>query len=140
MVSIRLFLQKKHVQCIGVASTAELDRLNKEDSKRIEKRIQQLGPDGLKKKGDELAEAIALNAIPVPNSILKSVRKPNPSGIHFHDVKIYRTGDRNEAKPVELKIDSWPMYAEVYDCRTRFIYVSLLSFCHYYLIDGFFQS
>lgn len=88
------------------------------------KRTEELGPDGLTIEGNELAKAIAVNALPVPTSILTSVLKPHPNSIRFNKVNIYRTGD--PGLPIGLDLESWPTYAEVYDCPTKFVYVSCL--------------
>lgn len=98
--------------------------MNKENEELIPNRIAKLGPDGLKKKADELAKAIEINSRPVPDSLVTSVPFPKADNINYFDVKIYRTGGANEGKPSGLDLDSWPTYAEAYDCRTNYIYVS----------------
>ncbi len=89
------------------------------------KRIQELGSDGLKKQGDELNEAIALNALPLPTSILAGLPHPNSTN-SLHKVNIYRTGDA--IMPNGLDLESWPTYAEFYDCPTKFIHVSVVLY------------
>lgn len=104
--------------------------MNKEDTERIKKRIETLGPDGLKRKGDELELAIAANTRPVPDSVINSVPIANISDVQFQDVKIYRTNGVNDGVPSGLDLNSWPIYAEAYDCRTKFVYVSCLGLIH----------
>lgn len=115
--------QKKYAESIGILSKAELDRSTKEESDRITNRIKDLGPKGLKKKADELANAIAYNSRPVPDAMLTSVPIPSALNFKYFDVKSYRSGN-TAGQPSGLDLDSWPIYAEAYDCSTNFVYVS----------------
>lgn len=122
--------QKQYVQSIGIPSQSELDRLQNEDKERIVKRLETLGPDGLRRKGEELAAAITYNSRPLPESIINSVPIATLNNTKFHDVKIYRTDGTDDELPSGLVINSWPIYAEAYDCRTKFVYVSRVAWTH----------
>lgn len=80
----------------------------------------------MKKKADELAKAIKINSRPVPDSVLNSVASPDANLFEYFNVTVYRTGNANKGKPARLDLDSWPIYAEAYDCETNYIYVCIL--------------
>ncbi|XP_037046641.1 uncharacterized protein C05D11.1-like [Bradysia coprophila] len=122
------FVDTAYAQSIGIPSKAELDRLTKENEELVPKRKAKLGPEGLKKKAEELADAIAINSRPVPDSVITSVPVPSIGDIDFFDVEIYRTNDDNANQPEGLDLDSWPIYAEAYDCRTNYIYITITIF------------
>jgi len=103
-----------------------LERRNKEFEDRVPNRVAELGPDGLKKKADELAAAIAFISQPIPASAVNKVTMPQTGPIKFYPVKTYRTGTDNAGAPAGLDIESWPFYTEAYDTKTNYVYVSYL--------------
>ncbi|KAJ6646667.1 hypothetical protein Bhyg_01880 [Pseudolycoriella hygida] len=114
-------IDSKYVVIRGYPSIAEQQRLAQE-KERIDMQREELGPEGLETKANELMEAMANNEIPPPEEMLTNVPIPSTDGIHFHPSNIYRTG-HSETLPAGLDLNSWPVYSEAYDVHTNFVYM-----------------
>lgn len=106
----------------GYPSIAEQQRLAQE-TERIAKQREELGPEGLETKAAELVDAMATNAIPPPDEMLTEVPIPSTDGILFHPSNIYRTGRSGDELPPGLDLNAWPVYSEAIDIHTNFVYV-----------------
>lgn len=117
----KYMVDSNYVVVRAVPSIEEQKRMAKEELDRIEKQRNDLGPQGLSKKGDYLLEAMEKNETPPPIEMLTQLPVPSTEGINFHSVKIYRANDG--INPAGITLEVLPVYAEAYDVRTNFIYM-----------------
>lgn len=81
--------------------------MTKEEATRVEQQRKSLGEDGLSKKGEQLAEAVAFNEIPPPPEMLTKVPIPNvdninslPSTVQERDSEVF--GDASKLSGLNL--------------------------------------
>lgn len=94
------------------------------EAERIAKQCKELGEDGLAAKQKELTLAMEINSIPPPAEMLTLVPIPSIDSIKFHPVKVYRYGGKNKLE-YGLDLDALPVFGEIYDLHTNFVYVKL---------------
>ncbi|XP_055378206.1 uncharacterized protein C05D11.1-like [Condylostylus longicornis] len=104
-------------------SIEENNRMSKEELDRIEKQRVALGQVGLNEKGEKLQKAMDENEIPPPPEMLTHVPVPSIDGINFHELKIYKASNTESISC--FNFSDIPVYSEVYDINTNFIYITI---------------
>lgn len=94
------------------------------ETKRIAQQREKLGENGLICKSKDLAQATEINCIPPPAEMLIQVPIPSIDSIKFHPVNVYRYGDNENQLKYGLDLNALPVYGEIYDLHTNFVYVS----------------
>lgn len=117
----KYLVEGNYVVVRAVPSIEEQQRSAKEEADRIEQQRIALGEEGLAKKGKELADAMAANEVPPPDTMLTSTPIPSTDGIKFHPVEIFKATDGKN--PPGLDLLKLPVYAEVYHLHTSFCYI-----------------
>lgn len=115
------FVEAKMISIEGVPSVEEQQRLAAEEKTRINEQIKRLGKEGLKKKAEEVENAIEFNERPAPQSMLTCVPIPSTKSINFHKIIRHRT-DLDEKKLIDLS--SVPIFTYFDHIETNFVYVS----------------
>lgn len=108
----------------GVPSIEERTRLAEEDKVRLEKRIVELGKDGLKLKAEKLSIATEENDKPPPNEMLTSVPIPSIESIKFHSIEKF-TSQSSQQHP-QFDISKTPLFFQVDHVKTNFVYFFVL--------------
>lgn len=117
-------LEGYSVTAKGVPSIAEQKELSRLEEERVAAKVKELGPDGLKAKEQELADALAVNDIPPPDEMLRSVPILSTDSIHFHSI----TNTTSESKNQDPRfiLDEVPVYMHLDHLQTNFIYIIAL--------------
>lgn len=111
-------------------SIEEQTVMSQQEAERIAKQRNDLGEIGLKQKVDELTAAMEENCVPAPAKMLVEVPIPSTDSIQFHPVNIYRYGDEKQLE-CGLDLNGLPVYGEIYDLHTNFVYVSMFAYYWY---------
>lgn len=117
----KYYVDNKSVTVRSVPSIEEKVKLAKSETERIEKRCKELGEEGLKKKGEELENAIKENDQPPPLKMLTSLPVPSTKSINFHSLEIFKKGEKTD----KVALNEFPFYIEAYNIKTNFTYVCL---------------
>lgn len=117
-------LEGHYISVRAYPSIKEQERMSKEELERIENQRQNLGPQGLAQKGDSIMQAMATNEILPPETMLTNVCVPSTEGINYHKLKIYKSTEINSIQNC-VNFNDFPVYAEVYDINTSFIYITV---------------
>ncbi|OLL25266.1 hypothetical protein NEOLI_000842 [Neolecta irregularis DAH-3] len=88
----RWFIDQPHVTILATPSNAMANRLEKENTQRIQNRITDLGREKLEALDRDLVLAKKENERPIPNSILADFRIPEIESIHFIQSETARVG------------------------------------------------
>lgn len=116
-------LQGHSVVVRAYPSIAEQSTMSQQEAERITKQRNELGENGLKQKVEELTAAMEENCNPAPAEMLVEVPIPSTDSIQFHPVNVYRYGGEKQLE-CGLDLNALPMYGEIYDLHTNFVYVS----------------
>lgn len=116
----KYFIDNKNIIIRAYPSISEKEKLAKEESERIEKRKNELGEEGLIKKGQELLAAQTENDREPPLKMLTSLPIPSTKKIIFHQFDVIR---KSNCKKIDLT--QFPFYIEVYDLKSNFVYVTV---------------
>lgn len=81
-----------HISILGKPSQALSKRLTSEEEARVKAQQEHLGPDGLKKLGEQLKEAQRENDMPIPDSVLEKFPVPAAESVHFVSTTTARAG------------------------------------------------
>jgi Zn-dependent M16 (insulinase) family peptidase len=133
---ITKYLVKGHyVSLLGKPSTKMSKKITEDDKARVEKRKQELGPDGLKRMADKLEQAKKENDKEIPKELLASFKVPPTESIHFVETSSARVGPALEAgkpnnryqKLVEADGgDKCPLFINFEHIPSNFVRVHLL--------------
>ncbi|KAI0023672.1 Metalloenzyme, LuxS/M16 peptidase-like protein [Xylariomycetidae sp. FL0641] len=134
----REFLKKwisdaHHISILGKPSLELANKLKEEELARVERRKQELGPEGLKKLQDQLDEAKKHNEVEIPDSVLEKWQVPGTKSIHFIESQTARSGlARNIGvceNPAQKAIDNAspgaPLFVQFEDVPTNFVHIAI---------------
>lgn len=135
----RAFLKKwivdaHHVSVLGKPSQKLADQLKADEVARIEKRKQELGPEGLAQRKKLLEDAKKKNEIEIPASVLQRWQVPPTSSIHFIDAKTARSGlarklgsPENAAQKVidAAAAGNKPLFLQFESVPTNFVHINI---------------
>ncbi len=131
------YLINNHAAVVIAKPSKQLYKQVKDEGKKmIEDRLADLGDEGLKKLKKKLDEAQAKNDAPIPENILNSFPKPDPSKIKFIKTtstaiglnKDYENDLSNEivSRLVEDTPKDFPLYINVEQFKSQFISIDIL--------------
>lgn len=123
-----------HVTILGRPSAALSHKLKSDEEARVAKQIEDLGPEGLKKLEQRLAEAKADNDKEIPNEIFDSFKVPDTKSIHFIPTLTARSGLARQIgrleNPIQKVIDSetadLPLFIHFEHVQTNFVHITLI--------------
>lgn len=123
-----------HVTILGRPSAALSHKLKSDEEARVAKQIEDLGPEGLKKLEQRLAEAKADNDKEIPNEIFDSFKVPDTKSIHFIPTLTARSGLARQIgrleNPIQNVIDSettdLPLFIHFEHVQTNFVHITLI--------------
>lgn len=122
----KYFIDNKSVVVRTYPSIAEKEKLAKDEVERLQLRRDELGEEGLLKKGVELDDAMEINDRPPPLEMLVSVPVPSTKSISFHKMEVLRKEDKMPVGSA-LDFEKLPFYLEIYNMKTNFVYVRMIS-------------
>lgn len=130
----RWLLDAHHVSILGVPSAAMSEKLKEEEKARINKRIEKLGPQGLKKLEKKLEEAKAMNDVEIPRELLEKFPIPSAESIHFIETTTARSGAartlgvpmNGAQKRIDQDLPDLPVFIQFEDVSTKFVHITLL--------------
>lgn len=93
------FVDAHRVVVCAKPSSALQEKLESEENARVDKQVKQLGPDGIKKLGEELEAAKKENDTPVPQDVLTSFPVPDVSTISWIPVTSAQSRGRDGVVP-----------------------------------------
>ncbi|KAI2463442.1 Metalloenzyme, LuxS/M16 peptidase-like protein [Annulohypoxylon bovei var. microspora] len=122
-----------HVSILGKPSLELATKLKEDEMARIEKRKQELGPEGLEKLAKKVDEAKKQNEVEIPASLLEKWEVPPVESIHFIESHTARSGLARKLgiheTPVQKIIDktSSPssLFMQFEDVRTNFVHIAV---------------
>ncbi|ETN38659.1 uncharacterized protein HMPREF1541_06696 [Cyphellophora europaea CBS 101466] len=88
----KYFAKAHYVSLLGVPSAKLSKKLTDDEAARVEKRKKELGPEGLKRKFEELEKAKKENDKEIPPELLAHFRVPSTESIHFVKTSSARAG------------------------------------------------
>ncbi|CAH1389034.1 unnamed protein product [Nezara viridula] len=122
---LRTYLVEGHcVTAKGIPSIKEQIAMKEEDEYIFEILVKHLGPEGLKKKGEELAAAMAINEIPPPEGMLCSVPISSIDSIHFHTIS--STTSDSKVQDSRFNLSNVPVFMQLDHLQTNFVYIIAL--------------
>lgn len=133
------FVNAKCVCVRAFPSVEERNWLPKVELTRIVEQRKLLGEDGLKEKAEVLKVSKALNDVKPPNSLLTEFLVPSCDNINYHHLKVYKSNDVLNVDNV-FDFSEIPVYTEVFDAHTNFIYVSFIIYINELVIIQFFSD
>ena len=83
----RYYIDQPSVVITGTPSAKLAEKIDKDETLRIEEQVKALGPAGIKKKAEALEAAIAEHDRPIPNDILTSFPLPAVESISWIPVE-----------------------------------------------------
>ncbi|KAH8664558.1 Metalloenzyme, LuxS/M16 peptidase-like protein [Xylariales sp. PMI_506] len=122
-----------HISILGKPSVKLSKQQKKAEIDRIEKRKQELGPEGLEKRRKELDEAKKQNDIEIPDSVLEKWSIPGTDSIHFIESLTARSGlarklgsTQNSAqKAIDAADPGAPLFLQFESVPTNFVHITL---------------
>lgn len=120
---------------IGTPSKELYSTIKAENAKILKERKERLGPEGLKELEKKLENAQNLNNKTIPQNIISSFGKPDPSGIKFIKTESIATGlnkdiINKQSKSVEVIINDtpkdFPTYVHIENYESNFTNIYLL--------------
>ncbi|KAK7744263.1 hypothetical protein SLS62_010289 [Diatrype stigma] len=134
----RAFLKKwiadaHHISILGKPSLKLADKQKAEEVARIEKRKQELGPEGLKALQQKLDEAKKENEVEIPESLLEKWPVPPTESINFIRSDTARSGlarklgtQDNAAQRIIDKVSpGLPLFVQFEDVPTNFVHITV---------------
>jgi len=97
----KIFLDGHHVTLFGKPSLAMANKIKEDETARIAKRKENLGPDGLAKATKKLEDAKAKNEQPIPDEVIEQWKIPSTDSIHFIKSQSARSGRARELGPFD---------------------------------------
>ncbi|KAI1437495.1 Metalloenzyme, LuxS/M16 peptidase-like protein [Xylaria sp. CBS 124048] len=134
----REFLRKwisdaHHISILGEPSLELANKQKADEIARIEKRKQELGPEGLEKLKHRLEDAKKENDVEIPASLLEQWQVPPTDSIHFIESQTARAGLARKLgvfeNPAQKQIDGVAAGASLFiqfeDVPTNFVHISV---------------
>ncbi|XP_014204980.1 uncharacterized protein C05D11.1 [Copidosoma floridanum] len=120
----RYFIDTPCAVIKGHPSVDKQKELEESEKKRIEAQIERLGPEGLKKKGEELEKAINENETPISDDILTKVPIPSTDSFNSHPIKSFETGSQDQYPRFDC--NKLPFYTYLDHVNTNFVYMFMV--------------
>src|SRR6201999_1126482 len=98
------FVKNPHNAILGVPSQALSEKLRDEEAKRIEERLKELGPSGLKELERKLEAAKTANSTPIPDSVFQSLPVPSSDSIPWMKTVTAKSGLARSAPTLDNNI------------------------------------
>ncbi|KAM3076092.1 hypothetical protein ACMFMG_006389 [Clarireedia jacksonii] len=122
-----------HISLLGTPSKDLAKKIKEQEESRVEKRKEELGPEGLQSLANKLKETVAKNSVEVPASLLHQWPIPGVGSIHFHESITARSGLANSlGKPtneIQNLIDAQgcdsPLFLQFEHAPTNFVHLFL---------------
>ncbi|KAI1639667.1 zinc metalloprotease [Biscogniauxia mediterranea] len=134
----RNFLKKwivdaHHVSILGKPSLKLATKQKEDELARIEKRKQELGPEGLELRRKKLEEAKKQNDVEIPASLLQKWPVPPTESIHFIRSQTARSGlarklglyDNSAQKVIDKAPSGAPLFVQFEDVQTNFVHIAV---------------
>lgn len=134
----RAFLRKwlvdaHHIAVLGKPSQKLADDLKAKELARIDKRKQELGPDGLEKLRKQLEDAKKQNDIEIPDAVLEKWPVPGTDSIHFIESLTARSGlarklgsaSNSAQKVIDNAEPGAPLFVQFESVPTNFVHITL---------------
>lgn len=129
---------KNHSATVLASPSAALNKLQKRQLKELHQGIKDKhGAEGLAKLGEDLKKAQLLNDLPIPDGILYSFEKPDPTKIDFIKTKSYYVGDSSvlpkgstyekDSFSEELSKDTSPLFIHFEDYKSQFTSINIVT-------------
>ncbi|KAF2671364.1 putative zinc metalloprotease [Microthyrium microscopicum] len=100
----KYFIKNPHVSILGVPSMKVSEDLKAAEKERIEKRLEKLGPDGLKELATKLEAAKKANDVPVPDGLFQSLPVPSSDTIPWISTTTAQSGLAKASPPLQNSI------------------------------------
>ncbi|CCH44812.1 hypothetical protein BN7_4381 [Wickerhamomyces ciferrii] len=131
------YLINNHPAIVIAKPSKALYKKVKDDNKKLlQNRKEKLGEDGLAELKEKLDKVQAINDAPIPNEILESFPKPDPSKIKFINTtsiavglnKDYENDLSNEfvSKILQNTPQNFPLYINIDQFKSEFISIDIL--------------
>jgi Zn-dependent M16 (insulinase) family peptidase len=130
----KYFVNNKHISILGVPSAKISEKLKAEESARIEKRLGELGPDGLKQLAQKLEQAKKDNEPTIPDHLFEALPVPSSDTIPWMETTTAQSG-RNRSQPlpnndIQKLIDAdgkeFPLFVHFEHMPAKCVYMSVL--------------
>ncbi|KAI0865125.1 Metalloenzyme, LuxS/M16 peptidase-like protein [Xylaria cubensis] len=137
----RAFLRKwisdaHHVSILGKPSLELADKQKADEMARVEKRKEELGPEGLETLKQRLEEAKKLNDVEIPDTVLERWQVPPTESIHFIESQTARSGRARELgvrrNSAQEQVDrasaaapGLPLFIQFEDVSTNFVHITV---------------
>merc|ERR1719219_7669 len=116
-----LFVKSPKIVSKGIPSKKLHEEMSAEEEERVNEQKRRLGEDGLKKKAEELDDAMEKNDVEPPEDLLRSVPIPSASSIQFHPVTSYSS--KSETQPPGFDLTQLPVYFQLDQVNSNFVYL-----------------
>lgn len=122
-----------HISVLGKPSQKLADDLKAKEVARIEKRKQELGPEGLEKRRKELDEAKKQNDVEIPDAVLEKWPVPGTDSIHFIESLTARSGlarslglaSNSAQKAIDDATPGAPLFVQFESVPSNFVHITL---------------
>ncbi|KAK9870443.1 hypothetical protein WA026_008009 [Henosepilachna vigintioctopunctata] len=119
----KYFIDNKFIVIRCKPSKEEQQQMAKDEKERIAKQIEDLGTEGLKRKGAELEKAIEFNDREPPKDMLVSVDIPGLKSVNFHNITRYKSDSLNKKI---LDLSDTPVFTYFDDVNSNFVHIFAL--------------
>ncbi|KAI1821848.1 Metalloenzyme, LuxS/M16 peptidase-like protein [Xylaria intraflava] len=122
-----------HISILGEPSLELANKQKADEIARIEKRKQELGPEGLEKLSQSLEDAKKQNDVEIPASVLEKWPVPPTESIHFIESQTARAGlarklgvrENSAQKQIDLVAAGAPFFIQFEDVPTNFVHIAV---------------
>ncbi|KAI0157608.1 Metalloenzyme, LuxS/M16 peptidase-like protein [Xylariaceae sp. FL1272] len=122
-----------HVSILGKPSLDLANKQKADEVARVEKRRQELGPEGLEKLKQKLDDAKKQNDIEIPASLLEKWQVPATDSIHFIKSQTARSGlarklgthDNSAQEHIDHASPGSPLFVQFEDVPTNFVHITV---------------
>jgi len=129
----RWLAEAPHVSILGKPSAALAEKLKTAEKERIEKRKEELGPEGLKKLQERVDQAKKKNDQTIPESVLDKWEVPGTESIHFIESGTARSGrarslgvlDNEAQKVIDAAAPGAPLFIQFEDVPSNFVHITV---------------
>ncbi|KAK5630993.1 hypothetical protein RRF57_006708 [Xylaria bambusicola] len=134
----RAFLRKwisdaHHISILGKPSLQLANKQKADEIVRIEKRKEELGPEGLEKLKKKLEDAKKQNDIEIPATLLEKWPVPSTESIHFIESQTARSGlarnlgvrENSAQEQIDHASVGAPLFIQFEDVPTNFVHITV---------------
>ena len=123
-----------HVSILGRPSAKLLEKLKSDESTRIERQKERLGPDGLARMAEKLEKAKAENDREIPKEMLAKFKVPSTKSIHFVTTSPARVGPAPKVgrpqnkyqKMIDSDSTDVPLFIDFEHIPSNFVRINLI--------------